>query len=295
MRVLLAGLIVPFAVGSPSVAAKLDGFSKPCGSAVSGKFLYLDSYGTGVLSRIDPTTNRVVKRAKIAVGPCGIVAGAGALWVEDYYQNAILRVNPATMKVTNRIFVGRKPWDVAFAFGSAWATNSGATVSRISAKTRKVVKTIAIRGGGSPTCIRSGAGAIWVGLQGSDNIARIDPLTNRATTIPIGHGSELCVDAHDDGIWVSDDVAGTVTHLDPGGKVLATVKAGTKPSDGTRGPDGLEWIPNVGDGTITRIDPATDKVVDTIPVVAAPFVARTAFGSVWVGDFAGSQLWRITP
>ena len=50
-----------------------------------------------------------------------------------------------------------------------------------------------------------------------------------------------------------------------------------------------------GDGTITRIDPAANAVVDTIPLIGGPFVARTAFGSVWVGDFKGSQLWRLTP
>ena len=92
MRLLLAGLLLPFAVGSPTVTAKIDGLDKPCGSAVVGKYLYVDSYGSGVLHRIDPATNRVVKKVKIGSGPCGVVAGAGALWAEDYYQNAILRI-----------------------------------------------------------------------------------------------------------------------------------------------------------------------------------------------------------
>jgi streptogramin lyase len=105
----------------------------------------------------------------------------------------------------------------------------------------------------------------------------------------------VCVDVHDAGVGVSDAVAGRVTHIDPAGKIVATIKVGTGPSDGTRGPDGLEWIPLIGDGTVARIDPATDKLVDTIPVIGKPFVARTAFGSVWVGDFGGTQLWRLTP
>ena len=101
---------------------------------------------------------------------------------------------------------------------------------------------------------------------------------------------------NDDGGGVSDDTSESVTHVDPAtNKIVATIKVGKGPSDGTRGPDGLEWIPNIGDGTITRIDPATDTVVDTIPVVGKPFVARTAFGSVWVGDFGGTQIWRLTP
>src|SRR5512143_3089285 len=113
MRALLAALLLPLAVGSPSVTAKIDNLNQPCGSAVFGKYLYVDNYATGVLARIDPVSNGVVKRVKVGSGPCGVVAGAGALWIEDYYQNAIIRVNTATMKVTKRIFVGRKPWDVA--------------------------------------------------------------------------------------------------------------------------------------------------------------------------------------
>src|SRR6478672_1045714 len=112
MRLLLASVLVPFAVGSPSVTAKIDGFNQPCGSAAFGKFLYVASYGSGVLSRIDPAANRVVKQAKVGSGPSGVVAGAGALWVEDYYQHAILRVSPTTLKVTKRIFDGKKPWGV---------------------------------------------------------------------------------------------------------------------------------------------------------------------------------------
>jgi YVTN family beta-propeller protein len=91
-------------------------------------------------------------------------------------------------------------------------------------------------------------------------------------------------------------IAGTVTRIDPKtNAIVATTKVGAGPSDGARGPDGLEWIPNNGDGTISRIDPATDKVVDTITVGPSPFVLRTAFGDVWVGEFNGSQLWRIHP
>jgi streptogramin lyase len=98
MRLLLATLLVPFAVVSPGVTAKIDGFNQPCGSAVAGKYLYVDTYGSGVLVRVDPSSNRIVKKAKIGSGPCGVVFGGGALWVEDYYQSAILRINPATMR-----------------------------------------------------------------------------------------------------------------------------------------------------------------------------------------------------
>jgi streptogramin lyase len=287
-------LLAALALAAPTVTAKIDGFTQPCGSAAVGKYLYVDSYASGVLHRVDPATNRIVKSAKVASSPCGVVAGAGSLWIEDYAQNAILRVNPKTMKLMKRIFVGKKPWDVAFGFNAVWSSNAqSASISRIDPRKNRVVKTIGFAG--SPTCIRTGAGYVWVGVQNADFVFRVDPKTNKGVQIPIGHGSELCVDPHPDGVWVSDDVAGSVTHIAVDGTVLATIKVGTRPGDGTRGPDGLEWVPNLGDGTLTRIDPKTDTVVDTIPLVGSPFVARTAFGSVWIGDFRGTQLWRVTP
>lgn len=291
----MVALVAALLLSPPTVVSTINTGSKPCGSAVYGKYLYVDNYGAGTMSRIDPATNKVVKRITVGSGPCGVVAGGGALWVEDYYRREIIRVDPRHFRVTKRIRVGRKPWDVAYAFGSVWATNQvDGTVSRIDPKRNKVVKTIGFDG--SPTCIRGGAGAIWVGSQGRPNIFRIDPVTNAVTVVPVGNGSELCVDPHADGVWVSDDTSGSVTRIDPTtNKVVSTIAVGRGPSDGVRGPDGLEWIPNVTDGTVSRIDPATDEVVDTITVGGSPFVVRSAFGDIWVGDFGGSTITRIHP
>ena len=71
------------------------------------------------------------------------------------------------------------------------------------------------------------------------------------------------------------------------------MKVGNRPADGTRGPDGMEWIPDQGSGTVTRIDPKTNKVVSTVRVGGTPFVARAAFGDVWVDDFRGTRETRI--
>ena len=51
------------------------------------------------------------------------------------------------------------------------------------------------------TCIRAGAGAIWVGSQYGDDVYRINPATNAVAVIHVGRGGEVCVDPHDDGVW----------------------------------------------------------------------------------------------
>ena len=75
------------------------------------------------------------------------------------------------------------------------------------------MKTITTRG--NPACIRAGAGAIWVGSQGTDDVYRIDPATNKVTTVHIGKGGELCVDPEDNGVWVVNSVDNSVSRLDP--------------------------------------------------------------------------------
>jgi virginiamycin B lyase len=86
-----------------------------------------------------------------------------------------------------------------------------------------------------------------------------------------------------------------VTRIDPAtNAIVATIPVGMGPADGARGPDGREWIPN-GDGTISVIDPATNTVTDTVTIGGKPFVVRSAFGSLWAGDFGGSTVKRINP
>src|SRR4051812_50082959 len=119
---MLHALLAALAIAAPQVTAKIDGFNQPCGSAVFGKYLYVDSYGSGILNRVDPTTNAIVKRSKVASAPCGVVAGAGALLVEEHPQKAVLRVNPAGKKAEKGHFFGKKAWGVAVRLGSGWGT-----------------------------------------------------------------------------------------------------------------------------------------------------------------------------
>ena len=130
--------------------------------------------------------------------------------------------------------------------------------------------------------------------QGGDDIFRIDPATNALTPVHVGQGGSTCLVAQDDAVWVSNDNSGTVTRIDPAtNQIAAVIRVGNGPADGAVGPDGLVWVPNLRDGTVSRIDPADNLVVDTIPVVAGPFVLRSAYGDVWIGDFAGTTVWRL--
>ncbi|HKB93193.1 MAG TPA: YncE family protein [Gaiellaceae bacterium] len=294
LRLMIAGLLAPAALAaSGGIAATVTVGSAACGILAQGRYLYADSYNGGGLAKVDPATNKVVKRVRGLGNPCGLAGGGNAVWVEDYTGNRILRIGLKRFRVTNRIRVGRHPWDVAFAFGSVWATNEAdGTVSRIDPKTRKVVKTISA--GGAPACVRAGGDALWVGTQ-TGSVYRIDPATNAAQEVPVpGSSSTLCVDPEPDGIWVVNNLDSTVTVLDPSDyHVLHRIDLPERPTDAVRGADGTEWVASRLGGSVSRIDPQSGKVVDTIATGGQPFVIRAGFGDVWTADYSGTALWRL--
>jgi streptogramin lyase len=85
-------------------------------------------------------------------------------------------------------------------------------------------------------------------------------------------------------------------HLDPAsGHVLARLRLGRTLAQGAAAPDGTLWIPDKEQSVVYRVDPGTEQVVDSFPAGPGAFVARRAFGSMWVTSYAGSDVWRFRP
>src|SRR5262249_29731435 len=120
LRALIATLAVT-SLSTPVVVATVPTGRQPCGATAYRSSFYVDNYAAGTIARIDPRTNKVIKRGDVGSGPCGVVGGAGSLWVENYHSSTIARVNPATLKVIKQIKVGIQPWDVTYGFGAVWS------------------------------------------------------------------------------------------------------------------------------------------------------------------------------
>ena len=94
-------------------------------------------------------------------GPSGIAVGDGGVWVADSLDNAVVRIDPDHAVGDTTIPVGHSPAGVAVGAGSVWVANSGdGTVTRIDPRTDKVIATIAV--GGSPQAITVADGRAWV-------------------------------------------------------------------------------------------------------------------------------------
>ena len=72
--------------------------------------------------RLDPRTNSVVT-IPVGDAPAALAAGAGALWAANSGDGTISRIDPASNRVVRRIDVGNVPAGLAFADGVVWVAS----------------------------------------------------------------------------------------------------------------------------------------------------------------------------
>lgn len=273
----------------------------PCAETPGLGSLWVANYASATVTRVDPATNRATGTVKVGAEPCGMAAGAGAIWVDGFGTGTVERIDPVRMRRVATIPAGPGVWDVAFDGRSVWADdNYDGTVVRIDPATNRVVQRI--HTGGSPTGLAVSNGSLWVGSNGATDrrFFRISLRTGRVTTVVPGclRPAYFAVHAGDDP-WVTcvgDGIHhGSALRIDPKtNRVVTRLPVGRDPGDGAIDDAGRVWIPNKGDGTVSRIDPATDAVAETVPVGGTPFVTIAAFGDVWVPDYAGATIDRLS-
>jgi DNA-binding SARP family transcriptional activator/ABC-type transport system substrate-binding protein/streptogramin lyase len=223
--------------------------------------------GTGILSKIDPQTGKVVARANTAAVPCGLAAGEGALWVSDCSSPTVVQVDPA-----HDIVVGRARLPVPFApladatqsvvvgAGSVWVgqgTDNPSYVWRLDPESGRVRHRYVIPAGGAEA-LAFGDGALWVGGGVIGRLSRIDPVTNEVTSPARDLGEWLCCVAAGGGyVWAAINPGGTVWKLSEHGDVVSSVKLGASVAELDYA-EGALWAADGEGGRLVRIDPATD-------------------------------------
>ena len=165
----------------------------------------------GSVSRIDPTSNRVVQTVRdlnasaVASGPVGTWA------IQNTATGQVAQLAAGSQRVVRHVKLGAVQLltslsSIAVGAGAVWITDpQSGLLWRIDPGPVPVQRTIALAPGASD--VAYGAGAIWVtnGLTGT--LSRIDPRTNRVTeTIPIGNTPGRVI-AGNAAVWIA--VAGT--------------------------------------------------------------------------------------
>ncbi|HSC49916.1 MAG TPA: BTAD domain-containing putative transcriptional regulator, partial [Gaiellaceae bacterium] len=132
--------------------------------------------------------------------------GYGGLWMTNFEDRSVSRMNPATRDVKAFEAVANNPGALVADGDSVWAGDWNAPdVVRLpavgAAPPRHVSFPVEVDRAGV-TSVAAGAGAIWATVPDDHAVWRIDPKTNRAKRIELGH-YPWGVAVDDAGIWVA--------------------------------------------------------------------------------------------
>jgi DNA-binding beta-propeller fold protein YncE len=252
------------------------------------------------VTRIDPTTDKVI--AKISLDdPASVLAvSADAIWVTSFPGVSVTRIDPVTNLVVGTVDPGGSgPVGIAVFDGYVWVANHDGiptgSVAKIDPAKMKVVDLIHVGAApdSGPASVAVGAGSLWVGVVNINSVVRIDPIRDTVVaTIPVTACGEIVANDHD--VWVAGADCGLgVTHIDPAtnGVTSVTNEVGSGPALALG--EGSVWFGT--SITLDRIDPNTRKLVGQMKLPGLSFGASAAFGYVWITDKDDELLFKIKP
>jgi YVTN family beta-propeller protein len=180
------------------------------GVAIGAGSFWMVSDQKGLLSRIDPSTNKVIAEIAVPEKSAAVNFGEDAAWVTTPSANTLTRVDPKTNQVTATIAVGPAPRFLTVGAGSIWTLNQGdGSISRVDGKTAKVLTNIEAGIPGPGGEIAFGEGHVWATIF-QIPITEIDPATNAVVkqwvgaggdSIRVGHGSVWLSNLREQNVW----------------------------------------------------------------------------------------------
>jgi streptogramin lyase len=249
-------------------------------------------YGSGQLVRIDPDSNRVVQRIRVARGICPVLVAAGSVWVASDKTDVVYRVEPRRGRILARIRVSHWPAHLASGPRNVWVSSyEHGHVTQISTRTNRMTRVY--RFPGNPSGLARIGSTLWVAFGRTGKmLARVDIATHRITLVPIAHDGAGFLSAIGGSLWTTTADSYAV-RVDPRtGRVLAAVPIPGTPAGVAAAPDGTVWVAEKQYSTVTRIDPASNKVIDVSGAGRGALAIVVAARDMWVTSFAGSDVWR---
>lgn len=122
--------------------------------------------GLSIVRPGSPRPEQVLLEAGDGWGPQSIAAGAGSIWVLTS-ADTVIRIDPETDRVLKRIsLAAEQPALLAVGAGAVWTANvGGSSVTKIDPATDRVVRTIPLGSDTSIPCgLAAAGGALWVAV-----------------------------------------------------------------------------------------------------------------------------------
>jgi streptogramin lyase len=313
---LAAALAVPVAIvvlGGGSDSSKHSGpragarvvatvsVPRPDGLAYARGGVWVTSYRSRRLTRVDTRSNRSTSPVTVPRGSTTITAGFGSLWVANQPAASVTRIG-----LTSKHSVGTpidvapgRPFVLAKSSSGIWAGNrAGAkgdpasqAVVRIDPNSGLVAQRIPIPLGVQDVAV--GFGAVWVTNRRRRSVERIDLLTGAQKLVALARvPGQLAIGGGF--VWVANPHDDIVTRIEPATFHKATISVGRGPSHLAIGKDGSVWVTNSADSTLTRIDARSGRQVGaSLKLLLNPGDLLVTDRTVWVASVGASAVQRV--
>lgn len=174
--------------------------------------IWVASDDKGVVSRIDPQTNKVTATIAVSPGTHYLTFGFGALWAVSSEAATVQRIDPASNIVVKTTKLGKSPAFLAAGEGAIWVQEQGdGTVARVDPVSAEVTGRAKVGDVLKYGDIDTGGGTVWLRTTEDQTFVAIDPvaLTVKARVGKAeGSGALRYTDA---GLWTSAHDVHTLT------------------------------------------------------------------------------------
>jgi streptogramin lyase len=247
----------------------------------------------GVLTRVDPKTNKVIRNIKVQKPGSQHCQGLGtsddSVWTCGG-DGDVVRIDPATNKIVARLPLG-KTTDQSFIpvlAGHAWfLIGDGSTVVGVNTTSNEVDVEIPLESG----CVNLGADdtTMWAACVSNDVVLRIDPAAREVTARIGGLEAPRAISVSDE-VWVLyyDGLA----RIDPLTAEVTGALGVDSIDGGIFATEDAVWVR--ADGIfLQRVDPDSLELVQvlTAPEQSGGSVIE-AFGSVWATAYNDTVMYR---
>ncbi len=193
--------------------------SSPLDIVLAAGSLWVTSFETGVVTRVDPVTARATRVFEIGGNPTGITFCAGRIWVGHGREATWLTaINPRSGRTTQVDVVVSTPRAPQCIRGELWVTTERALL-RVAPRSGELLGHLPLEGTpgdvGLAVGAVSGQPTIWVTDKERSLVHRIDPAAGRVfDTFPAGPGA-YSLERFGGSVWITSFAGSDVRRYDP--------------------------------------------------------------------------------
>jgi len=261
----------------------------------------------GVLTEIDPRTNRVRGTTSVPGYPQAVAWTAGGIWVGDFREGVLWRYDPSTRSL-QRIASNGEPRDIAALGDQVYVAGDDnaltGSVARYDAASGERLDSL------SPElacALASGDGVVWAaGCPYADRLSTDAHPLRLLHHVPLPYQPpytastlrvqfrEMAVGAGS--LWVLGDALDRrVWRLDPRRGTIQKTIALPFPPRSVVVADGAAWITDGLHDTVVPIDARSNRVLPAVAVGRGAAGVTATPGAVWVANVIDGTVSRIDP